>query len=240
MREWFFGLAFAASALLGCSGGDERGESAAGEEVPGELGGEIVTPPFPVRGDAEGLVLTWFDDRGAHTASTRHEIPEARRGEVRVDSLELPPDARDPEHVWIADLREPGEGGRYVVRRTTRAAFDRRVETFGDTPEAPGAAEAVASAEVVVFGASWCGACRDTEAFLRERGIPFVERDVEREPGAREDMMRRAQRAGVSPRGIPVIDFRGRIIQGFDRAALERAIRETSAPAAGGAGGVSI
>lgn len=239
MREWCFGLAFAAGALIGCGGGGgEQAESAPAEETTsGELGGEIVTPPFAVRGDAEGLVLTWFDEQGAHTASSRHEVPEARRGEVRVDSLELPPDERDPEHVWIADLREPGEGGRYTVRRTTREAFDRRVESFGDTldPASPGE---VASADVIVFGASWCGACRETEAFLRGRGIPFVERDVEREPGAREDMMRRAQRAGISPRGIPVIDFRGRIIQGFDREALERAIRETSSGAAGG--GVSI
>ena len=39
---------------------------------------------------------------------------------MRVDSLELPPERRDPDHVYVADLRTPGEDGRYVVRRTTR------------------------------------------------------------------------------------------------------------------------
>jgi glutaredoxin len=166
-------------------------------------------------------------------------VPEARRGEVRVDSLEVAPEDRDPDHVFVADLREAGDGGRYVVRRMTRADFDRRVETFGDTLEGggPSSTGQAATAEVVIFGASWCGACREAEAFLRGRGIPFVERDIEREPGAREDMQRRAQAAGVRPTGIPIIDFRGRIIQGFDREALERAIRETSVA---GSGGVSI
>ncbi|UJR86923.1 glutaredoxin family protein [Sandaracinus amylolyticus] len=240
MRGWIVVLACVASVLLVVSCGGEpsapQGAASSAEEQ-----GEIVTPPFAVRGDAEGLVLTWFDEQGAHTASSRHEVPEARRGEVRVDSLEVPPEQRDPDHVYVADLRTPGDDGRYVVRRTTREAFDRRVETFGETLEGGGPAStgAVASADVIVFGASWCGACRETEAFLRGRGIPFVERDIEREPGAREDMVQRAARAGVSPRGIPVIDFRGRIIQGFDRDALERAIRETSA-AGGGGGGISI
>ena len=36
--------------------------------------------------------------------------------------------------------------------------------------------------------------------------------------------------AGVSPSGIPVIDFRGTIIAGFDQPALERAIRANPAP----------
>ncbi|MDQ3037472.1 MAG: glutaredoxin family protein [Myxococcota bacterium] len=241
MRGWHAWSLALALGIAGCgsgAGGEEtRAESAGGAPAQGE----VVTPPFAVDGDAEGLLLTWFDEQGTHTAGARHEIPEERRGEVRVDSLELAPDARDPEHVFVADLREPAADSRYVVRRVPRAAFDRRVETFGDVLEGGGPATTgeVASSDVVIFGASWCGACRETEAYLRGRGVPFVERDIERDPGAREDMQRRAARAGISPRGIPVTDFRGRIIQGFDRPALDRAIRETSsAPGAGG--GISI
>jgi glutaredoxin len=244
MRGWkYLGLALITAQLGGC-GGEGASESSSGEsaQASAESAGEIVTPPFAVRGDADGLLLTWFDHEGPHTAASRHEIPEERRGEVRVDSLEIPPDERDPEHVFVADLREPGDDGRYVVRRLPRDAFDRRVETFGDVLEGggPESTGEVASSDVVVFGASWCGACRETEAYLRGRGIPFVERDIEREPGAREDMQRRAAAAGVSPRGIPVIDFRGRIIQGFDRQALDRAIRETAAGSGGGGGGITI
>jgi hypothetical protein len=34
-------------------------------------------------------------------------------------------------------------------------------------------------------------------------------------------MMRKAQAKGLSPRGVPVIDFRGEIMLGFDQARLE-------------------
>ncbi|HEY8428251.1 MAG TPA: glutaredoxin family protein [Sandaracinaceae bacterium] len=232
----FAGMAWAcgALALCACAGDDPAAN------VPSE--GELVTPPFEVRGEAEGLLLVWFDEEGLHTANRRSEIPEERRAMVRVDDLSLPPDARlDPELVYVADLRRADADGSYPVRRMPRATFDARVsEAAGASAErgareretsaaAPPSADAVdPEADVVLYGASWCSACRSAAAFLRSRGIEFVERDVEREPGAREAMLRAAQRAGVRPNGIPVIDFRGRIIQGFDRAALERAIRDTT------------
>jgi len=231
-----FAAVVVVAGAVACGGSGETDRISPTSQADGPAG-EIVTPPFRVEGDAAGLILTWFDERGTHVASARHEIPEARRAEVRVDSLEIPPDERDPDHVFVADLRAPGEDGRYVVRRMRREDFDRRVEAFGRTD--PGAGPGTADAEstdVVIFGASWCSACREAAAFLRSRGIAFVERDVERDPGAREDMQRRAARAGITPTGIPIIDFRGRIIQGFDREALERAIRET----AGGNGGITI
>jgi glutaredoxin len=171
-------------------------------------------------------------------------VPEAQREMVRVDDLSLPPDERlDPELVYVADLRRASDGA-YPVRRMPRATFAARVSEaseaeaepppIADTPApsepdttAPGTSALDAEAGVVIYGASWCGACRSAAAFLRSRNVEFVERDVEREPGAREAMMQAAQRAGVRPNGIPVIDFRGRVIQGFDRGALERAIRDT-------------
>ena len=81
---------------------------------------------------------------------------------------------------------------------------------------------------MIIYGASWCGACHEAQAFLRARGIAFIDRDIERDPGAREDMQRAASAAGIPTGSIPIIDFRGTIIRGFDREALERAIRESS------------
>ena len=223
-------LLLLAAPVVGCSSQDH-----AAADAPDE--GEPVTPPFEVAGDAEGLLLVWFDEDGLHTAESRDEIPAERRAAVRVDDLSLPPDERlDPELVYLADLREPGEDGQYVVRRLSRARFDAQVEAATGTTAEPAPrqpevepGEANVDADVVIYGASWCHACRSAAAFLRERNVPFVERDIEREPGAREAMMQAARTAGVTPRGIPVIDFRGEIIRGFDRAALERAIQRSGA-----------
>lgn len=233
-------------AASGCSGQGASTQGAGGgaEASPGEL----VEPPFPVRGDLEGLVLTWFDAEGVHTAERRADVPEAARAEVRVDSLTLAPEQRDPDSVFVADLRSPGEGGRYVVRRLPREAFEARIRAARApvAGEAAGGTAALASGEVIVFGASWCGACRQAEAFLRERGVPFVEHDIEEDPAARQDMIRRARAAGIQPDGIPIIDVRGRILQGFDAAALDRALRETGGapptvgPATGTGQGVTI
>src|SRR3954453_23086353 len=55
----------------------------------------VIKPPFAVRGEAEGLLLAWQDEKGeAHHAARRSEVPETSLAAVRVDSLELAPDKR--------------------------------------------------------------------------------------------------------------------------------------------------
>jgi len=208
--------------LVACGSGSAPASS--NESQSGELG-EVVRPPFSVSGAAEGLVLTWYDEEGPHVASSRTEIPNEHRAEVRVDSLEIAPDDRDPDHVFVADLRTADEHGDYTVRRLPRETFERHVTSFVASAHE---GDAVASSDVIIYGASWCGACHEAQAFLRARGIPFIERDIERDPGAREAMQQAASAAGIPTSSIPIIDFRGTIIRGFDQQALERAIRESS------------
>ncbi|MEM9066948.1 MAG: glutaredoxin family protein [Myxococcota bacterium] len=192
--------------------------------------GVPVEPPFAVRGEAEDLVLTWYDEEGPHTAPSRSEIPEARREHVRVDSLNVPPDQRDPGSVYVADLRAE-ENGRYPVRQFGRDAFDAFVDRAmglgqaetGAEPE--GTAGALASTDVIIYGASWCGACRSAAAYLTQRGVPFEEKDIERDPGARTEMQQKARAAGLQPSGIPVIDFRGTILTGFSQGRIDRLIQ---------------
>jgi glutaredoxin len=211
-------LALVVTTLVACGGGTTSNESQSDER------GEVVRPPFEVSGAAEGLVLTWYDESGPHVASSRAEIPTERRAEVRVDSLEIAPDDRDPDHVFVADLRSADEHGDYAVRRLPRDTFEEHVTALVASTHTGGSE---GSGDVIVYGASWCGACHEAEAFLRARGIAFVERDIERDPGAREAMQQAASAAGIPTTSIPIIDFRGTIIRGFDQAALERAIRES-------------
>ncbi|MGE0791016.1 MAG: glutaredoxin family protein [Sandaracinaceae bacterium] len=208
--------------------------------VPDE--GEIVTPPFAVRGEAEGLLLVWFDEEGTHTATSRAEIPEAHREMVRVEDLSIEDDL-DPSLVYVADLRRARGDGSYEVRRMARERFDTAalgapaaeqpaVVATADPTEpiepieraVPGAEPA--DADVIIYGASWCGACRSAAAYLRQRNVPFIERDIEREPGARQAMLEAARRAGLNPSGIPVIEVGSTVIAGFDRGALDRAIAQ--------------
>lgn len=213
-------------ALLGC---DDPVDPAAGSAP---AAAEVVTPPFEVEGDAAGLLLVWFDADGVHSAGARSEIPESSREHVRVDSLRLPPEDRlDPAFVYVADLRRAEEGGRYVVRRMRRPAFDAMVDaaTGGAAPVAGGGPEAPSTgdtdADVVIYGASWCGACRSAARFFRSHGVAFVERDIERDDGARTEMQTKMRSAGLRGGSIPVIDFRGTVMQGFDQPRIERLLR---------------
>lgn len=180
---------------------------------------EAVKPPFDVSGDADGLLLVWFDAEGLHTASKRSEIPEARRDQVRVDSLKVAPDERlDSDLVYVADLRAPGKDGQYAVRKAQRTWFDSQVDRLKPVP--PPAAES----DVTIYMASWCGACRGAAAFLRSRKVPFVEKDIEKDPAAAAEMKRKASAKGLTPRGVPVIDFHGELMLGFDQQRLSTLI----------------
>jgi len=242
LEAMFPRLASILLALLVITACDHRGQS--DDEAASESGleGAPIEPPFAVTGDLEGLLLVWFDEDGPHTASTRDEIPDAHREHVRVDDLSAGPDERlDPDWVYVADVRASAEGGGYAVRQVRRDAYDALVdEAQGVAPMGAGTEVAVApdgiedtpptavagdAGDVVIYGADWCNACQATARYFTSRGVPFVEKNIERDAQARAEMNEKARAAGIRPTGIPVIDFRGTILTGFDQSRLERLIR---------------
>jgi glutaredoxin len=78
---------------------------------------------------------------------------------------------------------------------------------------------------VIVYGASWCGACHEAVAYMKKRHIPVVEKDIEADEGAAKEMQKKLARAGVRGGSIPVIDVNGKILVGFEAHALESAVR---------------
>lgn len=78
---------------------------------------------------------------------------------------------------------------------------------------------------VIIYGASWCGPCHQAQAYLKKRGVPFVEKDIEDDPGAAAEMQKKLQRAGIRGGSIPVIDVKGKILVGFSPGAVDAALR---------------
>jgi glutaredoxin len=76
-----------------------------------------------------------------------------------------------------------------------------------------------ATPRVELFTTSWCGYCKKAKAYLRSRGVPFTEYDVEQDSVA-------ARRFRIlNPRGgVPVVLIGNRQINGFDTAAYEAAL----------------
>lgn len=224
LLSWSLALAGSLGSL-GCGGpsaGREADPGASEGERAGALAeaGEPVKPPFDVKGELEGLLIVWFDEQGQHTAKTRGDVPEARREHVRIDSLAVPPDrGLDGDHVYVADLRKAAADGSYAVRKRTRAWLDAHVQSLVPAPEEP-------SGDVTLYMASWCGACKAAASYLRSRDVPFVEKDIERDAAAAAEMQSKAKAAGKAPRGVPVIDFRGTLLLGFDQQALATLIEQ--------------
>lgn len=210
-------------------------EPKSSEQPPKDEQGEIVKPPFEVRGELAGLLIVWIDKDGLHSADKRSEIPEKQRQHVRVDSLALAPDKRlDGEFVYLADLRKAQNDGTYSVKKVRRDWFEALADRETPDPARPaktdsakkefGSGPGAVGSGVVIYGASWCGACRAAASYLRARNIAFEEKDVEKDREAYAQMQRKAAAAGVQPGGLPLIDFHGRVISGFSKDALDNLI----------------
>jgi mycoredoxin len=64
--------------------------------------------------------------------------------------------------------------------------------------------------QVIVYSAFWCRDCREAKRFLDQHGIPYTEIDIERVPGAAEEVMRQ-----VGKRAIPQFVIDGKWVQPY-------------------------
>ncbi len=71
---------------------------------------------------------------------------------------------------------------------------------------------------VIVYVTSWCPACRMTTDYLKDKKIPFVVKDVERNEQYMKEMVKKV--GGY--RGVPVLDINGRILLGFNPQVLDQ------------------
>lgn len=196
-----------------------------------ETAGQPAAVVFPVVTDAStDLLLTWIDDKGEfHVEQKVADVPAAAREVVRVaDPVKDPPKLDD---VFVADLRTPGADGAYPVRTMSRPEFEKlaveRRAQHGKVLTAQGAASTLPADErptVIIYGASWCGPCHQAAAFLKRRGVKFIEHDIEKEPSAAKEMHAKLASAGMQGGSIPVIDVRGKLFVGFDERAVDRAL----------------
>jgi glutaredoxin len=92
----------------------------------------------------------------------------------------------------------------------------------GTAPDPTGAPRPV----VIIYGASWCGPCHQAAAYLRQKGVPFVEKDIEEDANAAREMRAKLARAGMHPGSIPVLDVRGKLMVGFNPHEVDEALGE--------------
>ena len=108
-------------------------------------------------------------------------------------------------------------------RVETAGAITRTVAapSAGDRPysNVPDAPRRAALTDVTVFTAPWCGWCRKTLAWLDQRGVTYVNKDIEAAPRHREELIRKTGRTT-----IPVVEIDGALIRGYSPGKMENAL----------------
>ena len=206
-------------ALAGCT----KGTKAA---VPAHAGAaddqSAAIPTVRVEPDGGDYLFSYYAPDGKlKDVSALSAIPEDARKQVMVRDLSRSPQAlKSDQYLYLADLRGAAPADGYTTSVVSRYQFDAQGDVLGDsTADDDGGT----SNGVIVYGTSWCGACKAARAHLKEAHIPFVEKDIEQEPAAAQELARKAKKAGLKLGGVPVIDVLGTLMMGFDPGAIDRA-----------------
>ena len=77
--------------------------------------------------------------------------------------------------------------------------------------------------KVILFSTSTCSWCRRAKRYFREEGVSFKEINVEKDPDAARDLVKKTGQTGV-----PVIKIGGAWIVGFDKGRIERELARRS------------
>lgn len=79
------------------------------------------------------------------------------------------------------------------------------------------------SAQITIYSTPWCAFCKTEKQYLDKLGIAYVEKDIEADKAAYEELM---AKNGGNFQGVPVTDIAGEIVLGFDRAKIDATIKE--------------
>lgn len=196
------------------------GSSAGGEGTPADL-------PLPrVHEDNGSLLFYFLDERGA-VKTTAHlaEVPPALRSRVLVVDVSLSPEQRRAHRYnFFADLTAREPDGSYPVIVVSRYDASKGEGLASSLPPVP-------EGSVVVYSAEWCGFCKKAKAWLASNDVPFIERDVEKQAGVADELERKLAQANVRGGGVPVIDWAGTVVLGFDQKRLQALLDEQRAKA---------
>ena len=210
--------------ILAALGGCRRGE----RELPQEAR-EREAPQARVFAASDALMFVYAGVSGRfETCAAMADVPEASRRVVRVIEPTAGGAPRgDYDQVYVVDLRSVGDT--FEASVMPRAEFERRALAAlppgqlsrMSIPGGGGEQGAIAPHDdIILYGTSWCGACKQARTFLTQRGVAFIDRDVEKDAQAAAELAAKARAAGISATGVPIIDVRGKLLVGFDAARL--------------------
>lgn len=76
---------------------------------------------------------------------------------------------------------------------------------------------------VTVYSTTWCAFCKTEKQYLDKLGVKYVAKDIEEDKAAYDELM---GKIGGNFQGVPVTDIAGEIILGFNRPAIDTALKD--------------
>jgi len=75
--------------------------------------------------------------------------------------------------------------------------------------------------QVIVYTTSWCPYCVKAKAYLKSKGVDFVEKNIEEDEAAYREL---SEKLGGKFRTVPVLDFNGYIIMDSSETAIDEGL----------------
>jgi glutaredoxin len=196
-------------------------------------------------------LFTYAEPKGTFATTDKPEsVPESARALVRVFDPSAPEKTPGGGQVYVTNLNDVLSKGRAPARPMSREAFETGALAAHPTGEssplaaqtmrpvpipaadggaaAPPPPAAGGPPVVTIYGTSWCGACRAARQYFAGRKIPFADKDIEKDADAARELAAKAAKMGIPTDRVPVIDVRGRLLLGFDRARIEMLLGEAT------------
>jgi glutaredoxin 3 len=75
--------------------------------------------------------------------------------------------------------------------------------------------------KVKIYSTKFCPHCIEAKAYLKEKGVDFEEIKVDEDQDAAQEMIKKSKQMSV-----PVIEINDKIIIGFDKEEIDKALEE--------------
>ncbi len=190
-------------------------------------GGDATPETARLEADNDTVVLTFAGERGVFQDTNKiDDVPEEARGMVRVSLLGGPRPA--PGTVWVANLKAADDAGGYPLTTVARDQYEELALGMGRSsqvtvPEGLEPPEVKPrESDVIVYKTDWCGVCKKLTAYLDRKGVQYVAKDIEKDRAAAAELQGKAKEHGFKMGSVPVVDVRGEMMVGFNRARLEQ------------------
>ena len=83
--------------------------------------------------------------------------------------------------------------------------------------------ETTTQPQITVYSTTWCGFCRSEKQYLDGKNIQYISKDIEADADAHAELM---AKINGNFQGVPVTDIGGDMVLGFDREAIDAAIKK--------------